>query len=234
MNPTQSKIFQQALLTQLQQQHIPALILTPKGEVLHTNQLITAVTTEAKHWRHFCLNYGTEQPRGLPADKSVFVYCDPRHNIRTAFAMRIPLPQSSCSLLLLVEPQALQFGSMGFVIFDPTEQCCYWSEKASRQHGELHYRRVQDLPNFLHWYHPAQRDRLLYVMLHITPQSPPQQVTLTVAHSGQRVRYLWLPLQMQGKYFVCAFVRSLKVPQHAPKRQQQKGLNVTTPSPFIA
>lgn len=195
-----------ALLGQFRKLGVVALITDNAGRVLDSNLLAKAMRRQQVLFcNDFCLN----QVEPLPASGKLIVYKDSEQRARSATVVSTRINERGDHLILFIEPQLDPIQALGFIIYDASQQDCYWSQRASLMHGERIYQAKQPITQFLRWYAPAQRDRLLYAILQCEQSHCPQQVSLDIAYSRQRIRYLWLTLPIQGKPITCAFIRTL-------------------------
>jgi len=207
-----------AFLSYLAAADVAALIMDSQGRVLAHNPLSQPVRQQPglQYWQDHCLNYH-EKP---PVSGQTVVYWHPVYKATTARLVRTKLQDSGLILALFLNTEdiCLTQQQLGFVLYHPQANACYWSLKAARLHGEsaTHYNKLS-MQHFLQWYAPHQRDRLLYAILECENTHKAQQVTLQIAHSGKWLRYLWLTIPINDKPLTCAFIR-----QAASPRVQQR------------
>lgn len=209
-----------ALLHTLAEECLPAFILNQNGIVLAKNAQCERVktTTQKSYWHDFCINQPEFQAEPLPHAGQSIAYLNNAREVQVGTLLMTKLDADGHHIFAFIIPiQHQSEEPLGFMIFEAQKQLCFWSEQASEIHDESpRYGTKQNLHQFLSWYEPCQRDRLLYAMLQCEKTHTPQQVTLKIAHSQQKIRYLWLTLPIQGKPLTCAFVRALKQPIAAP------------------
>lgn len=199
-----------ALLSRLASVNVAALIMDHTGRVYQWNALSVPFRQSGanSHWQDFCFNHDTQ----LPLSGAPVVYWNAERKATAARLITTALHESGFTLALFLDQDecSSQQGKLGFVIYEPYLKQCFWSEYAAALHDEYApYFNCQKLKQFLQWYAPHQRDRLLYAILECEQTHLPQQVTLRVAHSNKRLRYLWLTLPINGKPLTCAFIRSV-------------------------
>ncbi len=204
-----------ALLNRLAKVNVAALIMDQAGRVYQWNALSIPFrqsrgqTSQHSHWQDFCFNHDSQ----IPTSGAPVVYWNTAHKATTATLVTTTLQASSYILALFInfeEPETCH-NKLGFVLYAPCSHQCFWSEYAAELHDEsAPYYSRQHIKQLLQWYHPHQRDRLLYALLECESTHQPQQVTLAVAHSGKQLRYLWMTLPINGKPLTCAFIRSVE------------------------
>lgn len=199
-----------ALLNRLANVDVAALIMDQAGRVYQWNSLSLPFrqSGHGSHWQDFCLNHDSH----LPSSGAPVVYWNTARKATAARLVTTALHESGYILALFIDHEDIVDSSsqLGFVIYAPYLKQCFWSEYAASLHDEqAPYYHRQTIKQFLQWYAPHQRDRLLYALLECEQSHQPQQVTLRVAHSGKRLRYLWVTLPINGKPLTCAFVRSV-------------------------
>ncbi|HLV47981.1 MAG TPA: hypothetical protein VKY35_02850 [Aliidiomarina sp.] len=200
-----------ALLNCFAEADVAALIMDEKGRVYQWNTLSIPLrhTSQHSHWQDFCFNHDKQIPKsGEPV-----VYWHANRKVTAAKLIRTKLQDSGLILALFIncEDIDLQPEKLGFVLYAPHLKQCFWSEFAAELHDEqAPYYSRQSVSQFLQWYAPHQRDRLLYALLECERSHLPQQVTLRVAHSEKQIRYLWMTLPINGKPLTCAFIRSIE------------------------
>ncbi|MCO4320100.1 hypothetical protein [Aliidiomarina quisquiliarum] len=199
-----------ALLNRLAEVKVAALIMDQAGRVYQWNSLSIPFrqSGQGSHWQDFCLNHDTH----LPRSGATVVYWNTTRKATAARLITTALQESGFTLALFIDHEEINnpIDKLGFVMYAPCLKQCYWSEYAAELHDEqAPYYHRQSMQQFLQWYTPHQRDRLLYALLECEQTHQPQQVTLRVAHSGKRLRYLWVTLPINGKPLTCAFVRGV-------------------------
>lgn len=203
-----------AFLNYLAAADVAALIMDNQGRVLAHNPLSQAVRLHKgqRHWQDHCLN--SQGPR--PHSGQTVVYWHPKYKATAARLVTTKLQDSGLVLALFLNAEDISSiqQQLGFVLYYPQDNACYWSDYAASLHEEsAPYYSKLSMQHFLQWYVPHQRDRLLYAMLECERAHKAQQVTLRIAHSGRWVRYLWLTLPINGKPLTCAFIRQVTSPR---------------------
>ncbi|RTE87529.1 MULTISPECIES: hypothetical protein [Gammaproteobacteria] len=205
-----------ALLRTLEDECLPAFILSQKGFVLAVNNQCERVRTTPTRtcWHDYCLNQPDFESKALPHKGQSIAYLNTAREVQVGTLLMTKLDAGGHHIFAFIIPiQHDQDEPLGFMIFEAQKQLCFWSDQASELHDESpRYGTKQNLQQFLSWYEPCQRDRLLYAMLQCEKTHVPQQVTLKIAHSKQKIRYLWLTLPIQDKPLTCAFIRAVKRP----------------------
>ncbi|CUS48673.1 MAG: protein of unknown function DUF1314 [Idiomarinaceae bacterium HL-53] len=204
----------QMLLKTLEEEQLPAFILNEQGYVVDTNAHCELVRHHKNEplWHDYCLNQPELSAKPLPHAGQSVAYLNQQREVQVGTLLMTQLDDRAQRIFAFIIPLQHETATpLGFMIFEAQQQLCYWSEQTSELHDEApQYGTRQNLHQFLKWYEPRQRDRLLYAMFTCEQTHLPQQVTLNIAHSKKRIRYLWMTLPIQGKSLTCAFIRAVE------------------------
>ncbi|MCC5855351.1 MAG: hypothetical protein JJU10_06675 [Idiomarina sp.] len=198
------------LLNTLARASIAALLIDGQGRVTQWNACCKPRYPERseKCWADFCFHAKSR----FPEHGSAAILLSEQEHVRAGYVIITRLLEQPPGILLVMHVEQLWADNdrLGFVIYHAETQRCFWSAHAAELHEEGEEQSRFHVREFLQWYEPAQRDRLLYAMMACEETQQPQQVSLRIAHSGKRIRYLWLTLPVNGKPLTCGFIRALQ------------------------